>query len=64
MPIVVFYFIYTYLLLLNNEKDLVFGVHKLCLNSYIMLSFGYLEVVRGLLDDTIEQPPILSIPTH
>lgn len=42
--------IYAYLLQLRNNKGDAFCVYKLCLNSYPVFLFSYLEVAKGLLD--------------
>lgn len=61
------YFIYTFLLWLKNRTQAVFCAYKLRSNSFIALSFHYLEVVTGSLGGATEQLLVLrahGIPTY
>lgn len=62
MQIAEFYLNGTYLLWL--KKRAVFCVYKVRLNSYIALSFRYLEVSKGSLDGTMKRLKVLKTHAH
>lgn len=47
-----------------NKKQAVFCVYKLRLNTYIVLSFNYLDIASGSLDRAMEQVPALKTQAY